>query len=1171
MKTTSQPRFFHLGPPSQEPQHAAGLLLAEWPHVGKPAGKMPATRWFPAPTRSFFRAEGFLAVAVILFALLLRASAQTNLPVLPVAEGFSARADGGRVGDVHHVVNLASRGAGSIANGIAPHTTEPLNLAGQWRFALDRADGGVPERWFAKDLPDKINLPGVLQAQGFGDEISTTTPWVLSLYDRLWYLRADYAAYTNAGHVKVPFVCQPPRHYLGAAWYQRDIEIPPNWIGRRVELFLERARWETRAWLDERPLGTNNSLCTPHVFEAGVVGTEPNQIKPGKHRLTVRCDNRMLMPYRPDAHAVSDSLNSTWNGIVGKIELRSTPLVWIEDAQVFPDIKSNLVTVKLRLGNRTGKDASVSLQTILMLQNPALNDFNRPGEVTVPASGCDLVRYHVLSPRAALWDEFRPGKESIFISLDCGGVIEKTSVSFGLRDFRAVGQDFVINDRPTHLRGTHHGGDFPLTGYPPCDVEYWRKLFQTCKEWGLNHVRFHSFCPPEAAFTAADEIGIYLQIEPGMWNDISPGTPMEAMLYAETERILKAYGNHPSFVLFSASNEAKGRWKEALPKWVKHFRELDPRHLYTPDTGWSLIDAPGPVDGADFLAVHRIGGNMLRGDKAWFGGDYGRSLRGVNVPVVSHELGQWCAYPDFDVIRKFTDYMRPGNYEIFRDSAAAHGVLEQNKEFFVFSKLLQFECYKEEIEANLRTPGLAGFQLLDLHDYVGQGTALVGLLDPFWEPGEDGIPRDVWRGFCNSTVPLARLNRRVFTKADSFEVPVEIAHYGPSPLTNATVAWELRAASGYPVRQGVWPPSNIPLGNGFVVGTITNDLSNLPAPAVFELVVAIGQRPNPLSYETQAEASSFKNSWSFYLYPSRTSTNIPSNILVTSSWPVAEARLAAGERVLFIPRTADFGWDSTPLDRVPIFWNRLMNPSWSRFLGLVRTPNHPALERFPDAPVSNWQWTELTRGARAINLDRAPRELQPVVQAIDDWNRNWKLGCIFEARVGSGRLLVCSFDLKRDLENRPVAAALRLSLLTYMTGEGFRPQVTLTPEQARDLWFDTRVMTKLGATAQAAGNSAGAVLDGDPNTFWSVGGSGRGGDGRRHPHELTITFTNAVAMNGVVLMNRQNDRDHLGDIRGYTLAVSDDGQAWREVLKGELASTWNPQTVKFPAPSPPKP
>src|SRR5580692_11273971 len=206
---------------------------------------------------------------------------------------------------------------------------DTLSLAGQWRFALDRNDAGTNQQWFSKSLPDQIQLPGILESQGYGDEISTSTPWVLSLYDHFWYLRADYAAYTNAGNVKVPFLSQPPRHYLGAAWYQRDVEIPPDWDGKRVTLFLERPHWKTTVWLDHREIGSDISLCTPHEYDFGIV-------PPGQHRLTIRVDNRMILPYRPDAHSVSDSLDDAWNGIIGKIELRATTPVWIDRVQIFP-------------------------------------------------------------------------------------------------------------------------------------------------------------------------------------------------------------------------------------------------------------------------------------------------------------------------------------------------------------------------------------------------------------------------------------------------------------------------------------------------------------------------------------------------------------------------------------------------------------------------------------------------------------------------------------------------------------------------------------------------------------------------------------------------------------------------------------------------------------------
>ncbi len=1009
---------------------------------------------------------------------------------------------------------------------------EGRSIAGKWRFAMDEADAGIDAKWFNAELTNHIELPGVLQSQGYGNEISITTPWVLSLYDRNWFLRADYAAWTNAGNVKVPFVCQPPRHYLGAAWYQRDIDVPQSWQGRRVVLFLERPHWETRVWLDDKLMGTNISLCAPHEFDLGLVS-------PGRHRLSIRVDNRMIMNYRPDAHSVSDSLDSSWNGIVGKIELRSTPAVWIDEARVFTDVEKRSAHISVRIGNISGKAGAGTVSA---------------GGATAPVSwdtNTGSIELEVpLGAKVETWDEFHPVLQHLDLRLEGGGTSDECKLAFGLRDFKADGQNFVMNGRNIYFRGTHNGGDFPLTGYPPTDVESWRKLFKTCQEWGLNLMRFHSWCPPEAAFEAADELGFYLQPECGMWNEISPGTPMERMLYDETERIIRAYGNHPSFVLLSPSNEPHGRWMDSLPKWVEYFRKEDSRRLYTTGTGWSLINSPGPVQGADYLAIGRVGMNALRGQPDWFGKDYARALVGVNVPVVSHEVGQWCAYPNYAIIPKFTGYMRPGNYEIFKASLAAHGMARRDKDFSFASGRFQLECYKEEIEANLRTPGLSGIELLDLHDYVGQGTALVGLLDTFWE-SKGYVKPEEFREFCADTVPLARLKSRVFTSADPFDVDVEIAHYGTAPLANASTAWKIVDTKGHPVASGNWEPKVIPIGKNIALGKVSADLSKLAAPGQYQLVVALGH-------------SAAKNSWNFWVYPTNAVSAEPKGVLVTDSWDEAERALNGGGKVLFLPHNADLDWSCPPLDAVPIFWDRLMNPGWTRMLGLWCDAKHPALAEFPTEVNCDWQWTQLVRGTRAINLGHLPTKLQPIVQEIDDWNRNWKLGAVFECRVGKGRLMVSAFDLNNNMEGRPVARQLRRSLLDYMAGEHFQPSVSVSPEEFRSVLFDTRIMRHLGATATGEGGDAASVIDGDPNTYWNVGGTGRGMSGTKHPHRLTVRFPQPVAMSGLVLMPRQNDRDHLGDTREYSIEVSDDGQAWKEVSRGQLVSTWEPLRVNFP-------
>lgn len=577
------------------------------------------------------------------------------------------------------------------ASGNVAFAVEAIDLAGEWKFALDRNDTGIDEKWFAKNLADKILLPGILQSQNYGDEISTKTPWVLSLYDKNWSEREDYKDYTKAGNVKVPFLSQPPKHYLGAAWYQKEIEIPQNWSGKRIVLFLERPHWSSTVWIDDKQIGTNLSLVAAHVYDLGVLPA-------GKHLVSVRVDNRMLMNYRPDAHSVSDSLGMSWNGIIGKIELRATSPVWIEDAQIYPNVEKKTALVKVKIGNISGSSGSGILTA---------NGKIFPVNWTADGGTAEIEAQ--FPQDAPTWDEFHPVLQKINLQLSGEEAADGREVSFGFAQIKTAGNEFKLNGRTIYLRGTHHGGDFPLTGYPPMDAAYWRKIFQINKNWGVNHIRFHSFCPPEAAFQTADELGIYLQPEPGMWNEVSPGTPMEKMLYEETDRIIKAYGNHPSFLLFSPSNEPKGRWKEAFDRWIAFYRKRDARRLYTNGTGHTEREVPNLAEGADYLVMQRIGQKMLRGNSAWFGRDYGKSLEGINIPVLSHETGQWVSYPDYDVIKKFTGYLRPGNYEIFRDSLAKHGLAAKNKDFAYASGKYQLECYKEEIEANLRTPKMYGF------------------------------------------------------------------------------------------------------------------------------------------------------------------------------------------------------------------------------------------------------------------------------------------------------------------------------------------------------------------------------------------------------------------------------------------------------------------------------
>ena len=919
------------------------------------------------------------------------------------------------------------------------------SLAGEWRCALDRADTGVAEAWFSRGLPtgSTISLPGILQTQGYGDEIEATTHFVAALpRDMAWYKLPQYAAYTKPGHVEVPYLSQPVKHYIGLAWYQRDFEVPAAWRGKRIGLTLERTRWQTTVYLDEKQIGSCRSLVAPHEYDLGIVA-------PGTHRLSIRIDNRMVLPYRPDGHSVSDAEGGTWTGIVGRIELAATSPVWIEDAQIFPNVAARSARIKVRIGNATGNAGSGTL---------SVGATSAP--VSWDATGGDAV-LDVALPNAVPWSEFSPVLQHLALKLTSPdrAADDRRDLTFGLREIKADGKHILLNGELFNLRATHDGGGFPLTGSPATDVATWKRIVGICKSWGLNGIRFHSWCPPEAAFIAGDELGFYFQPECGMWNSFDAEGKMLDVLNDETARLLKAFGNHPSMVLLNDTNEPAGHYAEQLPAWDKKWHDADPRRLYSDGTGRFAPppDGPGHPFAADYLVTPGA-----RGPRGWFGADYENILQamlhGAAIPCVGHEVGQWCAYPDFDVIEKFAGkqpsyaaflnfnralqqpYMVPGNYRIWRDSATANHLLAKNKEIAHASGRFQVACYKEEIEANLRTPSYSGIEMLDLHDYLGQGGALIGLLDAFWEPKSYIAPAE-FRQYSNATVPLARLKDRVYSTADTLKAEVELAHYGPAPLATATPQWRIVNSNGKTVAGGAWPARSIPRGKNIALGSISADLSKLPAPAQYKLVVELHA------------ATTFKNEWNFWLYPAQVKSATPDGVLVTSSWPAAESSLAAGGRVLFLPQAADLDSTNPKLSTVPIFWNRLMNPNGAWMLGLWCDTKHPALAGFPTESNCDWQWIDLLGGTHALNLNQLPPPLQPIVQPIDDWNRNWKFGLLYECSVGPGKLLVCSIDLNAA---RAGAPSLRRSILDYMAGSSFRPTVAIAAADLRRQWASQR-------------------------------------------------------------------------------------------------------------------
>lgn len=918
-----------------------------------------------------------------------------------------------------------------------------IDLSGAWNFQIDSLDKGFEQKWYDRKLEDHIMLPGSMTTNGKGNDITLHTPWTGTIEDSTWFKSPEYAKYRVAGNIKVPFWLQPVKYYKGAAWYQKTIDVPASWHGKYIELYIERSHWETVVWVDNKRVGMQNSLATAHVYDLS------NLLTAAHHRITIRVDNRTKdIDVGQNSHSITDHTQGNWNGMIGKLFLEVRSPVYIDDVQLYPDIKKKQVVARIMVNNITGKPVNAHIRLLALSENPVsakLNDVSKNQKIEKSGS-VEIV--YPMGENPLLWSEFHPDIYKMRVSVSAGtSASDQKSVLFGMREFSTQGTQFTINGRPTMLRGTLECAAYPKTGYPPTDVASWMRIFKICKAYGLNHFRFHSWCPPDAAFEAADRTGFYLHIECDSWANegsaIGDGKPIDQYIYEESRRISKAYGNHPSFCMMDYGNEPAGDHQvKYLTDFVNYWKKRDSRRLYTTGSGWPIIkesnynstaDPRIQAWGAGLKSI--INSQPPRSDYDWRD-----TIKKWQHPTVSHEIGQWCVYPDFSEIAKYDGILKAKNFEIFRDQLEKNGMGKLDRDFLYASGKLQALCYKADIEAALRTPGFGGFQLLGLYDFPGQGTALVGVLNVFW--GDKGyISAKEYSRFCNPVVPLVRLPKMVYLNNEELAVPVEIAQFGPSIINNTNPLWNIKNDRGEVLFKGELAKTNIPFGNGIKLGTIKQSLASIKTPSRLILTV---------------DVASHQNSWDIFVYPASLPA-VDKEILVTQTIDKkAIETLNGGGKVLLTLKKGTLKKDKgggIAIGFSSIFWNTAWTHGQAPVtLGILCDPRHPAFKEFPTQGYSNWQWWDAMSHSNAIRLDSVESGLKPIVRVIDDWFTARPLGLIFECNAGKGKLMVSGIDLLTDQEKRPEAKQLLYSLESYMASKDFSPVQEISIEKISSLY-----------------------------------------------------------------------------------------------------------------------
>ena len=725
----------------------------------------------------------------------------------------------------------------------------------------------------------------------------------------------------------------------------------------------------TWVYVDGELVDSCNFISTPQRYLL------PKKVKPGKHFLEIVVDNGRGVPDQVygSSHAYTEDTQTNWNGIIGRIELQLASSIEMQ----------------------AGAIPSRSVASSTALQMP---DF--------------------------------------------------------AKDFHIKGAHFYANGHRIFLRGKHDAAVWSLTGHVEMGVEGWMKYLGTCKEYGINHVRFHSWCPPEAAFVAADSLGIYLQPELPFWGSFDKKDErLMAFLHQEGENILREYGHHPSFRMMALGNELWGDI-DKMKEFVDDFRKIAPDKYYTFGSNYYL-GYQGIKEGMDYFTTCRIGGEgwgkyntHTRGSfsfaDAYDGGminhfhpnstmNFDEACDKAGIPIISHETGQFQTYPDYREMKKYTGVLHPYNFGVFRRRLAAAGMLSQADDFHKASGLWSVKLYKADIEMDLRTRNMAGFQLLDIQDYPGQGSAFVGILDAFMESKGITTPEE-WRQWCSPVVPLLEMEKFSFEDGEKIQAKVKVANYGGSSLYGKKLKWKIGDAEG-------------------VMNIFTYD-EGLIDVGVLDEEISV-DKPTKLLLTLNIEGTEARNSYELWVYPKKTLEKKGIIIAKDLKQEVVKA-LEKGGKVLWMPTD-----NATPYTVGGLFqtdyWNYRMFKTICAnnkkkvspgTLGILTNPKHPIFKGFPTEMHTNWQWFPVIKESHPLVLDNFAKDYRPIVQVIDNIDRNHKLGLVMEWKVGAGKLLVCMSDLEKAAKY-PEGKAFYQSVIDYMRSADFNPSSEISVDELK--------------------------------------------------------------------------------------------------------------------------
>ena len=948
-------------------------------------------------------------------------------------------------------------------------------LNGKWHVVLEDGTTG------------QMDLPGTLDENGIGHRDVGANQW-----------HPDAVLGNAAGEIDkdAPIATRFTRRhtYEGEARISRKITVP-DYGTDRLFVLVERAR-ALRLLVDGEACAVfrQGTLSTPYIFE--LTGAAP-----GEHEFTFLSDNSY--PGMPKAaicysSAATDETQTNWNGILGECSMYTRPQNFIDSLRVYPravkkEEKNKAggyvldVCVELAPGaKKVYKDAKIILQSEALAAGE-LEDTQTLTEI-ISYSGEGLAeagtdkeensktmeiwfRDLPLRENVKLWDEDEGNLYEMAVTLDNGmsaedkgGSTAECRTRFGIRSFGDNGSGrLALNGRAIFLRGEANCAEYPETGHPPMTIPEWKEMLLKYRSYGINFVRFHSHCEPEAAFAAADELGMLLQPELSHWDPKDAFETEESYRYyrAELVDLLKTYANHPSFVMLTLGNElqAQDEGRERMRELVRTAKRMDPTRLYANGSN-AFYGEEGCDPESDFYTSQSCKDVVIRGTFSGMRGylnenypsadrTYDEAMAEIRKeyqkPVFSFEVGQFEVLPDFEELESFHGISDPVNLKLIKKRVEERGLLPTWEKYVEATGELSRLAYREEIEAAMRTRELSGISLLGLQDFPGQGTALVGMMNSRLEPKPYDFARpERFREFFQECRILVKLPHYTYEAGERLIAEVEAANFGKRNI-EGVFCWTLAGKKSVS-ENGNCEPAEIKSKNT-VIATGEDTEITICRPGSY---TEVGSLDIPLDFVEKNTALTLKvrigdsiSAYPIWVYR-KTTPVCPENVYETRAFDVKTREiLQNGGRVYLSP---DADKESLPnsikTQFTTDFWSVGTFADQEGGMGQLIDTEHPIFKEFPTDFHTDWQWWIMAT-KRAVIL---PHPMKTIITEMDSYAFLRPMAQMIEFRCLKGKVLLSTMELHKS-QQYPEVRALQASIYTYLSGENFEPAEEITEEE----------------------------------------------------------------------------------------------------------------------------